>query len=127
MFLSLDSKVFQIETNSQKIVRTYSYDLDTIGSYSLWKNFLIFAGKKQNLIINVFNESSITPQLLPKCEVDVGSNIQGVSFLSPKGQIRFAVLANFDKLIIYHILLKSYFVNSEVILDNLLTNIQMTL
>lgn len=112
LYLALDNNLFQIETSSQKIEKTYHFDLDTIHSHSVSDDYLLLAGRRDRVILSYIIYSGTLPALDPKLTVSVSGPVHDVQFLSSRRDIQFAVLS--DSLHVYRLGLNAYFTNSQV-------------
>jgi hypothetical protein len=112
LYLALDNNLFQIETSSQKIEKTYHFDLDSIHSHSISDDYLLLGGRRDRVVLSYIIYSGAFPTLDPKLFVSVPGPVHDVQFLSSGRDIRFAVLGH--SLSIYKLTLDSYFVNLKV-------------
>jgi hypothetical protein len=113
--LALDNNVFQIETSTQKIEKTYHFDVDSVNTFSVLEDYLLLAGKRDRVILSFIIYSGSFPTLDPKLSVNIPGMISDVEFLSIKKDIRFGVLMHQNCFSVYKLCLKAYFSNSQVI------------
>lgn len=114
LYLSLDNNVFQIETSTQKIEKTYHFDIDAVNSFSVLGDYLLLAGKRDRVALCFIISSGSFPILDPKLYVHVAGPILDVEFVSSQQDIRFGVLSHARVLHVFRLCLGLYFSNSEV-------------
>jgi hypothetical protein len=116
LFFCFENKINQIENESEskKILKSYTFDISAIRHYISWNKFFILVGSKNDIIVGIWAEDQTILQLEPKMRLQLEYLVKGICFISSTDQVRFAVLGDNNVLVIYKLILKNYFQKSNV-------------
>lgn len=114
LLLCLGNKIFQIEMLSDKIKKSFQFDLSTIHQTAVQREFLVLTDVRSRVLVCTISDSRDSPDFQEQTSCLVPGRIDGVRFLENKGELKFAVFCDQDLMVLFKLSLRVRFDKSEV-------------